>query len=170
MNAAPESACTPEWEPDAVRQVGLLFHWRCACGAASLAPYIAEENARSDFVKHVLDRKAAPASAGCEHPRLVQFLHDIVTSPDSAVFAILTDNHSRVLYDVLRPMQEIAEEGMSRADHSSWRVFGRRLYLVDREDRLRGMRLHGIWLHSRPQGMPLVLVMSRLVEGGQLRG
>lgn len=105
-----------------------------------------------------------------ESPELVRFLRDIVTSPDGAEFAILTNSPRSVPYDVLRPMQEIVEAGMTRTGHGSWRVFGRRLALVDREDRLRGMRLHGVWLHSCPSGVPLELVESRLVAGGQIRG
>lgn len=53
--------CTPAWEPDAVERVGLLglYHWRCACGEASLAPYIGQENAHADFVQHVVGKLVA---------------------------------------------------------------------------------------------------------------
>ncbi len=50
--------CTPEWEPTAVtRTTAGLFNWRCLCGVSSLAPYIGEENARRDFVAHVMKRR-----------------------------------------------------------------------------------------------------------------
>lgn len=101
--------------------------------------------------------------------RLAVFLRDIANSPENAVFAIVTDSASWADVDVVRPLRELAEDAMVRADFSLWRVFGRRLYLIDREDRLRGARLHGIWLHSCPGQTGWQFVASRLVEGGQLR-
>lgn len=109
-------------------------------------------------------------NAALEHPEVVRFLRDIVSSRDGAVFAIVTDSPRQALYDVLRPMQEIAEEGMSRTCHSSWRVFGRPVYLVDRDDQLRGLQLTGVWHHASPSTESLELLLSRLVKGGQCRG
>jgi hypothetical protein len=103
--------------------------------------------------------------------RLVDFLRIIAASPDRAAFALVTDSIPRALNEVVRPMLRIAGVGMNVSPRRGLcTVFGRSLYLVDRDERLRGLRLHGVWHDSSPSGVTLELVLSRLAEGGYYRG
>lgn len=100
--------------------------------------------------------------------RLAPFLRHIATTP-YGTFAIFTDNLREVVRDVVRPMEEIVGPGMTFAlDRGLCVVFGHRVYLVDDHWKLRGLRVHAVWLHGVPRGAFVCELDRHVVEGGRI--
>lgn len=93
----------------------------------------------------------------------------VVSSPPGSTFAILARDPRRAVDEVVRPFADVTPDYAKHRVRISLGgpciVFDQRIHIITHEHKIRGLVLHGFYVHDSPFGTKIA--RSRLAPGGQ---